>query len=122
MDRIYALRGATTVENDDPSEIESSIREMMEALYKENGISDEDICFVHFSQTPDLKSRNAAAACRKGGYCKEVPLFCTQEAYIEGGLKMCLRALVCINHERKQEPKMVYLNRAASLRPDWSRK
>ena len=121
MEKIYAIRGATATASDSPSEIDEAVKNLMEALYRENGIGDDDICFVQFSQTADLKSRNAAAACRRGGFCKEVPLFCTQEAYIEGGLPMCIRALVCINHERRQAPVMVYQNAAKALRPDWSR-
>lgn len=121
MEMIYALRGATTVENDIPSEVDESVKKMVEELYVKNNICDEDICFIQFSQTADIKSRNAAASCRKAGFCSDVPLFCTQEAFIEGGLAKCIRVLICINHERKTEPVMVYQNRAAVLRPDWKK-
>ena len=53
-ENVYAIRGATTVEHDSPAEIDEAVRELMEAIYSENGITDSDI-----------RTRNAAAACRR---------------------------------------------------------
>ena len=111
---IYAIRGATTVEFDSVSEIDNAVKEMFSEILSRNSISEEEIAFVLFSQTSDLKSRNAAAAVRKAGYCASVPLFCVQEAEING-------VLVQVNHPKNGEPKMVYLNRAEKLRPDLKR-
>jgi len=84
----------------------------------ENELKDEDLASIVFSQTSDLKTRNAAAACRKAGYASNVPLFCCQEAEISGSLPLCIRVLITINHARKKEAKMVYLRGASNLRPD----
>ena len=75
-ENVYALRGATTVEHDSPAEIDEAVRELMDTLYKENGISDADAAFILFSQTRDLRTRNAAAACRRSGFGTLTPLFC----------------------------------------------
>ena len=122
MESLYCIRGATTVASDFPNDIDEAVKELMEAIYRENGITDSDIAAVIFSQTHDIRTRNAAAACRKAGFCQKTPLFCVQEADISGGLKLAIRALVMINHQREREQRMVYLRNASSLRPDYNDK
>ena len=118
---IYAIRGATTVDFDSVSAIDQAVKELFFTILDENGITEDEISFVLFSQTSDLRSRNAAAAVRKAGYCSSVPLFCVQEAEINGMLDNVIRVLVQVNHPRKNDPVMVYLNRAEKLRPDLKR-
>lgn len=118
---VYALRGAVTVENDNPGEIISAVTEMFETLLTLNDLREDELVFIQFSQTKDLRSLNAASALRKGGHGSTVPLFCTQEADVEGGLEKCIRILVLVGHEERCEKKMVYLGRAAGLRPDLKR-
>lgn len=114
----YALRGAVTVESDTPVEITAAVRKMFEKLLELNNLSEEELAFIHFSQTKDLRSVNAASALRKGGHGSTVPLFCTQEADTEGALEKCIRVLVLVSHAELCEKKMVYLGRAEALRPD----
>ncbi len=114
----YALRGATTVENDESNEIIGEVRLMFERLLEDNGLTEDELAFIHFSQTQDLRSINAASALRKGGHGSSVPLFCTAEADVGSSLEKCIRVLVLVNHPVLSEKKMVYLNRASSLRPD----
>lgn len=118
MEEVYAIRGAITVENDFPKEIDDAVKELMDTLMSKNALTDSDLASIIFSQTSDLRTRNAAAACRKAGYASTVPLFCCQEADIAGGLPRCIRVLVTINHKRQNNPKMVYLRGASNLRPD----
>lgn len=118
MEEIYALRGAITVDNDFPKDVDEAVKLLMDTIMGENGLKDEDLASIIFSQTSDLKTRNAAAACRKAGYASTVPLFCVQEAEIAGGLSKCIRVLITVNHKREQKAKMAYLRGAASLRPD----
>ena len=114
---MYALRGATTVDCDAPELIDEAVGEMMEYLLSSNNLSEDSLVSVLFSQTKDLRSRNAAAACRKTGFCHSVPLFCVQEADIEGGLEKAIRVLITVNGEKK-DVKMAYLKGASNLRPD----
>lgn len=118
---VYAIRGATTVEFDSVSGIDEAVKELFSEILLQNNLKEDEISFVLFSQTSDLKSRNAAAAVRKAGYCASVPLFCVQEAEINGMLDKVIRVLIQVNHPRMNEPKMVYLNRACNLRPDLKR-
>ena len=120
MEGIYGIRGATTVSSDFPQEVDDAVKEMMDLIYRQNEIGDRDIAAIIFSQTHDIRTRNAAAACRKAGYCVKVPLFCVQEADISGGLRHAIRVLITINHARVKEPRMVYLRDTVSLRPDYN--
>ena len=81
-ENVYAIRGATTVNHDSPAEVDEAVKELMEKIYKENGITDDDVAFILFSQTRDIRTRNAAAACRRSGFGTLTPLFCVQEAEI----------------------------------------
>ncbi|MBR1918311.1 MAG: chorismate mutase [Spirochaetales bacterium] len=115
---IYAIRGATTVEHDNPEEIDAAVKELFEEMLSANGLEESELCFCLLSQTGDLRSRNAAGAVRKGGHCHHVPLFCVQEAQIDGMLERAVRIMLQINHPRRREPVMVYLRGASILRPD----
>lgn len=115
---FYALRGATTVEMDDVVLIDDAVKQLFEALLSSNSLNESELAFVLFSQTSDLRKRNAAAALRKAGYCQKVPLFCVQEAEVEGMLEKCIRVLVGVNHAQFNPKKMCYLRGAANLRPD----
>lgn len=114
----YALRGAIGVDMDSPEVIDTAVSRLFTTLMERNSLTDEDLCFVEFSQTDDLKTRNAAAAVRKAGFCANVPLFCVQEATICGMMPKVIRVLVMVNHPQKSEPHMVYLGSAAKLRTD----
>ena len=112
-----ALRGAVGVDYDTPLDVDRAVKEMMDAVYSENGITDEDVAFLLFSQTVDIKSRNAATVFRKTGRGADVPLFCVQEAEVHGQLERVIRVLVSLKKER-EDAYMVYLGRAVRLRPD----
>ena len=117
---IYAIRGAITVDSDTAGDVDRAVKELMSELFSANSLSDDDIVSVVFSQTKDIRSRNAAAACRHGGFCREAPLFCVQEADTEGSLPLAIRAMVTVDKAEKN-PAMVYLKGASVLRPDWKR-
>lgn len=121
MEEIYAIRGAITTDFDGVKNIDTAVKTLMFTLYEKNGITDEDVSHIIFSQTVDLRSRNAAAAFRATGRGASVPLFCVQEAEIHGAMKHVIRVLVVVNHRRDREPVHVYLGGAEALRPDFSR-
>ncbi len=114
----YALRGAVTVDNDNPDEIIARVRTMYEEILFLNNITEEEIAYIHFSQTRDLVSLNSATALRRSGFAKDVPLFCTEEAYTIGSLEKCIRVLILVNHPEYSPKKMVYMGKAEKLRPD----
>ena len=117
----YAIRGSITADADTREAIDEAVGQMMKALFEENGLREEDLVSVIFSQTRDLRSRNAAAACRASGFCSRTPLFCVQEADTEGALPKAIRVLVTAEGGRKEDARMVYLKGASVLRPDLRR-
>lgn len=122
MASFMAIRGATTVEGDYPLKMDKAVSELMAEIYSKNGISEDDIAYVLFSQTHDLRMRNAATSCRLGGFTENVPIFCVQEADVAGGLRHAVRVLIVLKKEHEGQPHMVYLRDAAKLRPDYKEK
>lgn len=119
-----AVRGAVCCENTEESIIENTA-DLYSLLLEKNVISEDKIISVVFSLTPDLTVCNPAKALRIKGFCSQVPLFCCQEAVIEGMLPKVIRVLITWNAGRrwlKKNPVIpVYLNGAQVLRPDLSR-
>ena len=70
-----------------------------------------------FSLTDDLTAANPAAGLRKTGFAA-TPLFCTQEAKIDGALPRVIRVLVTWDSLERRAAVPVYLDGAEVLRPD----
>lgn len=118
MDKlICAIRGAITVEVDDKEEIIKATQQLLSEILSKNDLQKEEIIFVLFTMTKDLKSVFPAYAARLMGF-SSVPLICAQELDIEGALEKCIRVLVLIQKDSFFEPKHVYLKNAKLLRED----
>jgi chorismate mutase len=110
-----AVRGATIVENNEDS-IRSLVVGLIGELMQRNGITEEDLISIIFSQTPDVDAMNPATALRSAGYAG-VPLFCTQAPVYRGSYPGLIRVLLtCETQRRVLEP--VYRNGAERLRSD----
>jgi monofunctional chorismate mutase len=116
--RTYAIRGATSVEADDPHEISEATRELLEKIVERNWLELDEIISVFFTVTNDLKSHFPAVAAREMGWVG-VPLLCASEIPVEGSMPRCLRTLVQVEL-RAPRPldTHVYLRDAVALRPD----
>jgi chorismate mutase len=116
---VRGIRGATSVERDMPNEILSATRELLEEIFRLNGIETfEDIVSAVFTTSPDLSSVFPAEAARELGL-KQVPLLCAAEIPVVTGMKRCVRVLLHLNTEKKQsEIVHVYMREAKKLRPD----
>ena len=94
---------------------------MCSKIIEENNLSEQDIVSMHFTLTKDLDKTNPCAAFRKN-YTKidtsNIPLFCSQEAYIEGGLEKVIRIMLTAYMEENSVPKGIYIRGAEKLRPD----
>ena len=115
--RLRGVRGAVTVDADDPSLIDAAVHTLLMQLIDANGIAAPDVVSAIFSATPDLRTRNPATAARGLGWT-DVPMMCVAEVDIDGMLDRCIRVLlhVSVSDERRLQP--VYLGRASDLRPD----
>ncbi len=112
-----AVRGAIQVEKNERRVIyEASLRLAGEIL-KANAIRPRDIVSIVFSLTGDLDAGNPATGLREAGFA-ETPLFCVQEASVDGGMARVIRVLVTYNGKAARKAVAVYLDGAEALRPD----
>ncbi|MBO8443114.1 MAG: chorismate mutase [Spirochaetes bacterium] len=118
MKNTFAIRGATTVEMDSPAQVDEAVCELFDRVLEENSLAVEDIAFILLSQTHDIRTRNAATSLRKTGRVDDVPLFCVQEAEVNGMMERVVRILVLVGRPPEGEAHMIYLRRASGLRPD----
>jgi chorismate mutase len=78
----------------------------------------EDIASIVFTTTDDLNSAYPAQAAREMGW-NSVPMICSREIPVPGGLPRCIRVLMHWNTDLDQQAVChIYLGSAASLRPD----
>jgi len=120
MSAVRGIRGATTVEVDEKEEIISATEELLEEVVRQNEFEPDEIASVIFTVTRDMSATFPAEAARKRGWLM-VPMLCATEIPVPGSLPMCIRVLIHVNTEKRQdEIRHVYLRRAVKLRPDWS--
>ena len=62
--RLYALRGATTVEPNDARAILAATDELMRELLERNGLAPDDLVSCIFTLTDDLDAEFPAVAAR----------------------------------------------------------
>jgi chorismate mutase len=115
---VRALRGATTVDVDEPAHITERVVTLLEEMLARNGVGHDDLISIVFTTTKDICSMFPAAAARTMGL-GDVPLLGALEADIVTGTPRCVRVLVHLNTERSRaELRHVYLEGARSLRDD----
>lgn len=119
---MRGLRGATTVSENTAEAIWGATQEMVSQMLQQNDVATEDIGAAIFSATEDITAAFPAAGARKLPGFDAVPLFDARQMGVENAMKMCIRALLLVDTEKKQKDiKHVFLGKAAGLRPDLSR-
>lgn len=115
---VRGVRGATTVRENTPDEIIMRTMELLESVIRRNDIRMEDVATAIFSVTDDVNAQFPAVAARRLGWIY-TPMLCTREIPVPGSLQGCVRVLLLVNTERRQEDMLhVYLYEAKKLRPD----
>ena|SRR5690554_2549694 len=115
---MKAIRGAITVSENSKKAIYESSKELLTTIIEENKLKQEEIISIIFTATTDLDKAYPAAAARELGI-QLIPLLCFQEMYVVDSLKKCIRILLYIERNCRQEDiKHVYLREAVALRPD----
>src|SRR5256714_2075956 len=120
--KTHAIRGATSVEEDDPQHIADATRELLQRIVERNWLETDEIVSVWFTVTPDLTSAFPALAAREMGWV-DIPLLCASEIPVLDSMPRCLRTLVEVEVRapRKLETH-IYLRDAVGLRPDVAHK
>ena len=119
--RVCAARGAIFAENTKESIQEKAVK-LFNAVVQKNGLQQYDIISLHWTLTKDLDAMNPATGLRLGNASMDVsdiPLFCSQEAFIQGGRPKVIRMMLTAYMSHK--PIHVFLDGAEALRPDISK-
>src|SRR4051812_14206169 len=117
--RLYALRGATSVAENDAGAILGATDELMREILRRNQLAAEDLVSCIFTLTEDLDAEFPAVAARRMGL-STVPLLCAREIPVPGSLQRVIRVLIHCYLAEGRTPEHVYLNEAARLRLDLS--
>jgi chorismate mutase len=114
MQRLYAVRGAVTVDSDTREQIVERTQTLLTQLCERNQIDPEHIVNIFFTATDDLHAEFPAAAARLMGL-NGIPLLCSRELDVHSSLAMprCIRVLVQYYGEEKPQP--VYIGETVRL-------
>ena len=114
-----SVRGATTVNKDTKEEIEIKTNKLLQDIFSSNNIKKNDILFIIFSSTEDLKSYYPASAARINLGLNNESLFSTIEPNVNEYLNNASRFRVLIVFKSKipqTDLKFIYLENAKNLR------
>jgi len=115
---VRALRGATTIDEDTPAQIEKRVVELLKQMIDRNGVDHDDLISILFTVTDDLRSAFPAEAARRMGM-GDVPLLCAREIPVAGAMPSVVRVLMHFHSERAlTQVTHVYLDGAEKLRDD----
>jgi len=118
MERVRALRGATTLEVDERGHLLERTQELIEQLFARNDLHEDDLVSIVFTATGDVHSAYPAEAAREAGIT-HVPLLCARELEIDGGIARCVRIMMhAYTTKGVRELRHVYLHDARQLRTD----
>jgi chorismate mutase len=115
--RLFALRGAISVERNDAPEVHAATAELMRAIMERNSLAPADVVSCIFTATPDLDADFPAAAARTLGF-ERVPLLCAQEMAVPHAMPKVIRVLIHYYAGEGHEARHVYLREAVALRGD----
>jgi chorismate mutase len=119
--KCRGIRGAITVDRDDPAAIFAATKRLLAQMIERNGVALDDIASVLFSVTPDLTAAFPAIGAREMGWVA-VPMLHFCEIAVPGSLARVIRVLMHVNTMRSLEAmEHVYLDGAVVLRPDLAR-
>lgn len=118
MERLRAIRGATTLDADTREQVIDRTATLLKEIMERNAVADEDIVSIIFTATDDIHSEFPAAAARSIGL-STVPLLCARELSVEEGVTLCIRVLMhAYSGTSREDLRHVYLERAKPLRTD----
>ncbi len=121
---VVAVRGAIQVGENSRQSIADASSRLVKEMCARNGLSEEAVVSIVFSITEDLTAENPAGALRRHGF-SNTPLFCVQEAKVDGAMPRVIRVLLTAETAVAREQGAggrravhVYLDGAGALRPD----
>src|SRR4051794_11937023 len=106
-----ALRGATTVDENEASAILDASEELVKAVLEQNALEPDQLVSCIFTCTEDLNAEFPAVAARRLGL-DQVPLLCAREINVPGSLPRVIRMMLHCYVREDAEPRHVYLREA----------
>jgi len=115
--RLFALRGANSVERNDAGAILDATDRLIREMMERNALAPDAMVSCIFTLTDDLNAEFPAVAARRLGL-DQVPLLCAREVPVPGSMPRVIRALLHYYAPDGHEPRHVYLGEARALRAD----
>jgi chorismate mutase len=115
--KLRALRGATTVRENDAEAILEATEELVHAVMERNELTAEDMVSCIFTCTQDLDAEFPAVAARRLGL-SSVPLICAREMDVPGSMPRVIRIMLHAYAPAETPANHVYLREATALRED----
>lgn len=115
--RLFALRGASSVERNDAGAILGATERLLNEILDLNALRPDDVVSCIFTLTDDLDAEFPAVAARNMGFSK-VPLLCTREVSVPGSMPRVIRVLMHYHAPDEHVARHVYLGEARALRLD----
>ena len=115
--RLYALRGASSVDRNDPQAIIGATEWLLREIMRRNDLIADDVVSCIFTLTEDLDAEFPAVAARNIGFDR-VPLLCAREVPVPGAVPKVIRILMHYYAPDSHRQQHVYLGDARSLRSD----
>lgn len=116
---IRAIRGATTVNDNDEREIIDETKRLLTEMIRQNDVHAEDVVSILISMTDDLNATFPAKALRHFDGWTYVPVMCMREINVPHALPKCIRVMMTVHTKRSQQDiHHIYLRDAVQLRPD----
>jgi chorismate mutase len=112
--KLFAVRGATTVQDNDGDEILAATEELVAQIMARNTLSNEDVVSAIFTTTADLDAQFPALAARSLG----APMLCAREIDVPGSMRRVIRVMMHYYAPDDHSPSHVYLGEAQALRVD----
>ncbi len=115
--RLIALRGASSVEENEAEAILAATDAVMRELLSRNRLAPQDLVSCIFTLTEDLDAEFPAVAARRMGL-SAVPLLCAREIPVPAAMPKVIRVLLHAYAPEGHVAEHVYLGEARRLRLD----
>ncbi len=115
--RLFALRGAVSVERNDAQDILGATTQLMREIMARNALAPDSVVSCIFTATRDLNAEFPAVAARAVGFDR-VPLLCAREIPVPQSMPRVIRVLIHYYADEEHVPAHVYLGDARELRTD----
>ena len=118
IEKITAIRGATTSDGNTLKEIENSVVELINELISRNSLDPKNIFSITFTVTRDLDACFPASIARKCLGLNSIAFLDCQQMYVPNDVDFCIRLMALVISPSGAKISHPYLRGASNLRND----